>query len=422
MRDLFIEIYGDIRRNKLRTVLTGFAVIWGILMLILLLGSGKGLLNGMMSNDREFMTNSMVVWGGQTSKPYKGLKPGRRIYLNSKDIEGSKNENLTNMIDEALGVNSLGYQLFNYNESYIQANITGVNPEYLTVEKKLLLAGRNLNRKDVEESRKVILVPEEEAINLLGGKGNAESLLGKYIRFGNLPFLVVGILSDDKMNSASECFIPFSTSRILGGYKNTVNNILLTFHGIETEKDIEVLEREYKKMIAANHDAAPDDNNVAYIWNRLSNSIHTNKALSIINTALWILGILTLLSGIVGVSNIMLITVKERTHEFGIRKAIGAKPSSIMKLIIAESIVITGFFGYIGMILGLIACEVLDKTLGSRVIDIGVAQVRMFKDPTVGLGTAVGVTVLMIVAGIIAGAIPARKAAAIKPIEALRAE
>jgi putative ABC transport system permease protein len=191
---------------------------------------------------------------------------------------------------------------------------------------------------------------------------------------------------------------------------------------METEEESDAFEAKYLKFVNNNHFAAPDDTGTVYFWNRLQSSRQMGKVVKIIRTSLWILGLLCLISGIVGISNIMLITVKERTHEFGIRKAIGAKPASIMKLIITESVVITAFFGYLGMILGLVANQVMDVTMSDKPIDAGIAQVTMFVNPYVGVDVAVKATILLIVAGTLAGMIPAWKASKVKPIEALRAE
>ena len=184
----------------------------------------------------------------------------------------------------------------------------------------------------------------------------------------------------------------------------------------------EDFEKLYTTDLNANHHAAPDDDNAIWIWNRFTQNLQMNTGMSIIRTALWIIGIFTLLSGIVGVSNIMLITVKERTREFGVRKAIGATPWSILRLIIVESVIITTFFGYIGMLLGIGANAYLDATAGSKTVDSGLFELTIFLNPTVGLGVCLEATLVMIVAGTIAGLVPARRAAHIKPIDALRAE
>ena len=201
-----------------------------------------------------------------------------------------------------------------------------------------------------------------------------------------------------------------------------IESISFSVTGPETLEEHKAFEEIYSSGLKARHEIAPDDNRGIWIDNGYTDNLEMTKAMRMIRTALWILGILTLISGIVGVSNIMLITVKERTHEFGIRKAIGAKPGEILKLIIAESITITAAFGYIGMFLGMVACQIMDKTVAQRSIDIGGEKIQMLVNPTVGLDVALEATLLLIIAGTIAGAIPAWKAARVKPIEALRAD
>jgi len=201
-----------------------------------------------------------------------------------------------------------------------------------------------------------------------------------------------------------------------------LNNIIFTVKNLNTVKSNEDFEADYRKVIAANHRFDPKDDSAIWIWNRLANYFKTQQASNILRIAIWVIGIFTLLSGIVGVSNIMLITVKERTREFGIRKALGAKPGSILRLVIIESVVITTLFGYIGMVLGIAATEWMNVAFGNQTMDAGVFQQTMFSNPTVDLGVAVQATLTLIIAGTLAGFFPARKAVGIRPIEALRAD
>ena len=203
---------------------------------------------------------------------------------------------------------------------------------------------------------------------------------------------------------------------------NRLNSIIFTTKGLTTEASNEQFEADYRRVIAANHRFDPTDDGAIWLWNRFTSYLQAMAAMGILRTAIWVIGIFTLLSGIVGVSNIMLITVRERTHEFGIRKALGAKPRSILWLIIVESVVITTLFGYVGMVAGIGATEWMDAAFGSQTVDAGMFEAKMFSNPTVDLGIAVQATVTLIVAGTLAGLFPARKATRIRPIEALRAE
>ena len=232
----------------------------------------------------------------------------------------------------------------------------------------------------------------------------------------------MGIYHTDESDMYRTCPIPYTTYKGIYDTSDKIESITFTVDGLETKAEYEAFEKEYAGSMRLRHDVAPDDWRGIWVNNGYTDNMEMNDAQRYLRIFLWILGLLTLVSGIVGVSNIMLIAVKERTHEFGIRKAIGASPVEILKLIIAESVSITALFGYIGMFLGMIACQIMNKTVGQQAVDIGVAKIRMLVNPTVGLDVAVEATILLIVAGTIAGAIPAWKAARVKPIEALRAE
>lgn len=248
------------------------------------------------------------------------------------------------------------------------------------------------------------------------------SLLGKHIKLNNFAFKVIGIYKEDESQDANRAFCPFTTFKTMYGKGDIVGSIIFTVNGLDDEQQSKDFEKSYRSVINKNHQAAPDDESSIWIWNRNSDSIQMNTGINIIRTALWIIGLLTLLSGIVGVSNIMLITVKERTREFGIRKAIGAKPLSILKLIITESVIITTLFGYIGMLAGILANEWMNITMGQKSENTGIFDMQIFINPTVGLDVCINATLVIIIAGTIAGIIPAWKAARIRPIEALRGE
>ena len=416
---LLSEVWSTSKRNKLRTSLTGFAVAWGIFMLIFLLGAGNGLINAQLQQSDRFLANSMLVFGGQTSKAYNGLKEGRPITLNDKDLT---------ITDKTYGhlVGDVGGQLqqanvnIAYGDNYVAAQtLTGVEPSHVKIDKTEIMVGRFINDIDLKERRKVVVLSRGQAKELVK---DYRALVGKNVKVDNLSFKVVGIYKDDESRQNTEAFSAFSTVKTIYAKGDEAGTLEFTLKNLKTEEQNKTFEKNYRASINNNHQAAPDDDRSIWLWNRYMDNIQMNQGIAIIQTALWIVGLFTLLSGIVGVSNIMLITVKERTREFGIRKAIGAKPWSILKLIIAESIIITSFFGYIGMVCGVAANEIMDATIGHTTVDTGLFKAAMFVNPTVGIGTCIGATITIVIAGTIAGLIPAIKAAKIRPIEALRAE
>lgn len=419
MRELIKEIWSTSKRNKLRTSLTGFAVAWGIFMLIFLLGAGNGLINAQLQQSTRFLVNSMRVFPGETSKAYKGLKEGRSITLNDRDILIS-NQTYGQYVDDVGGRLEQYNVNINYGDNYVASqSLVGVAPTHPKIDKTEMIAGRFINEIDMKEQRKNVVLSRSQAKELCK---DYRSLVGKNVKISNLNFQVVGIYKDDESRNNTDAFTAYSTIKTIYAKGDDAGSLEFTIKNLKTQEDNEQFEKNYRASINNNHQAAPDDDRTIWLWNRYMDNIQMNQGIAIMQTALWIVGLFTLLSGIVGVSNIMLITVKERTREFGVRKAIGAKPWSILKLIITESIIITSFFGYIGMVCGVAANEIMDATIGHTTIDTGLFKAAMFVNPTVGIGTCIGATIAIVIAGTIAGLIPAIKAARIRPIEALRAE
>ena len=418
MHDILTEIWSTARRNKLRTTLTGFAVAWGIFMIIVLLGAGNGLINATMKMSGDFLTNSMEVYGGTTSKPYNGLKEGRDVLLNRKDMEATGTE-FTENVDE-VGACYYTSATVTYGENYKNIQIVGVYPIHTQIVKEHLLCGRFINDIDQKERRKVLVLDDRQAKEL--EPKDYKTLLGKFVKVGNLSFKVVGIYKSRGEGNANAYSSYSAIKSIYGANTPSLGSIEFTFHGLNTEEANEQFEKDYRRRLNGMHQAHPEDKRAVWVWNNYTQSMQMDNGIAIIHTFLWVIGLFTLLSGIVGVSNIMLITVKERTHEFGIRKAIGAKPWSILRLIITESVIITTLFGYVGMMCGIAANEYMDATLGHEVTDLGVEKITLFVNPTVGLDVCFEATMVMIIAGTIAGLIPAFKASRIRPIEALRAD
>ncbi|KAA6322330.1 Macrolide export ATP-binding/permease protein [termite gut metagenome] len=267
--------------------------------------------------------------------------------------------------------------------------------------------------------RKVIILHQKTAEVLCK---KSEDAIGKFVNASGVAYQVVGLYTDRGDRDSREAYVPFSTLQIIYSKGDKLDNIAFTIRELETEEVNKVFELLYRKVLGAHHRFDPKDDSAIWIWNRFTNYLQEQTGMSILRTAIWIIGIFTLLSGIVGVSNIMLITVKERTREFGIRKALGAKPASILRLIILESISITTLFGYIGMVAGVLATEYMNMVAGESKMDTGLWSETIFLNPTVDMHVAIQATLTLIIAGTLAGFFPAKKAVSIRPIEALRAD
>ena len=422
MQDLFTEIWESVRRNKLRTSLTGFSVAWGIFMIIVLLGAGNGLMNSFNQDSEGFATNTMEIYPDLTTKPYNGYKAGRYMTLTEQDMTLLARQ-FPEIIDQVTtSVSKSGFSVTYKRKHINNMSLNGTFPGQVNMNRIDVLAGRFINNLDIAEKRKVMVITHMLAKNLLEGGTNYDSLLGKRLKVGDLVFTIIGVRHAEENRNDRDLYIPYTTARTIFGMSNDLEVISFTFNGLDTEAENEAFEARIKQILNARHSAAPDDDSAYFIWNQFTQNMQMNKGRGFLNTGLWIVGFFTLLGGIVGVSNIMLITVKERTHEFGIRKAIGANPWNITKLIIAESIGITAFFGYIGMVLGMIACFIMDRTLGQETMDMFGQSIRLLINPTVGLSEAIKSTVLLVISGTVAGLFPAVKAARVRPIESLRAD
>ena len=416
MIDFIQEIYGTIKRNKLRTALTGFAVAWGIFMLIVLLGAGNGLLNAFEQQSGNMAMNSFQIWPGQTSMPYQGLKEGRNIKLTEKELDLTRQ--MTEHVTHASAILQQGGVNLSYKQDHLSIQLTGVMPNYPETNGLQLKEGRFINQSDMKGKRKVIVVHEKTAEMLLGQEKS--QAIGKYILASGIAYQIVGIYTTPMEEFSPTAYLPYTTLQLIYNKGDGVGSLVFLTKDINDLPASETFEKEYRTAISKVKQFDAEDRSAIWVSNRLKQYLQQQTASDLLRTSIWVIGIFTLLSGIVGVSNIMLITVKERTHEFGIRKALGAKPHSILTLIIAESVTITTLFGYIGMIAGIAVTEYMNKVAGEQVMDIGVASATVFVNPTVDLHIAIQATLTLIIAGTLAGFFPARKAVMIRPIEALR--
>lgn len=404
MIDLLNEIWQTMRTNKLRTLLTGISVAWGIFMLIMLVGLAKGVINSFGEGDFSRSANIMQLWGGYASKPYHGLKEGRYISLREHNLTDIERENSLH-VDYAAPKLSMSATYISSTTDFINKSYTGVYPEAQeTIE---MMHGRFINDRDLSGRRKSIVLDKKSAETLFGSPDKA---VGGQVSINGLSFTVVGIYDHRWKN---DIFIPYTTAKALNGFDDKLNTIRVAVKDLNTIEQADKLEQDVRATLGRANSHQPDDSSAVWIWNRFTNYLTNMAAMNILNIVMWVIGLLTLITGIVGVSNIMFVSVRERTHEIGIRRAIGAKPSRILKQIILESVAMTTTFGYIGILMGVAGTELLARAFkGSDFI----------KDPTVDLSLAVEVTLVLIVSGALAGVFPAMKALKIRPVEALRTE
>lgn len=417
--DNFREIWSTIKKNKLRTFLTGFSVAWGIFMLIVLLGAGNGLKNGIMSNFRNIGYNRVETWTRYTSKPYQGMQINRKIRYKDEDLKFIPLQNPEVDLITAVIYRS---DTLAYGEEYNSYSLQGVHPDKAMMDNIEIPvgSGRFINEIDEREKRKVIVLSPRMKEVLFKGKNP----LGEYVKAGDIAYQVVGVYKGEESNYDAPAYIPFHTAQML--YKRGFGfaDIIFTVKGISTQEEYDAFEKRFRRQMGVRHKFDPEDLRALGMWSSLEEVMMLNGMLNGITLFIWIIGIGTLTAGIVGVSNIMLITVRERTKEFGIRKAIGATPFSILKLIIVESILITAVFGYLGMILGIGLTEGVNTLMEMANVGKEVSRddMSIFLNPTVNLSIALSATALIVVAGVLAGYFPARKAVLITAIEAMRNE
>ena len=412
--DKWQEILATIKKNKMRTFLTGFSVAWGIFMLMILLGSGNGLSNGVAANFMNDAVNAMWIWTGETTIPYEGMKTGRPIRFQNQDQE------IVQKVP-GVGVSSGRYFMGNTRYSYLKESgeyttIT-CQPELKDVENLILNEGRFINQIDILQKRKVVVIGSDIKTALF----KDSVALGEFVNINKVPFKVVGICTEPGSTRNRNAYMPLSTAQMIFNGSNRLHNLALTIDA-STLEESQAIEDQIRNALGRQHKFDPKDEGAIGLYNKLENYIQTMKIFQAIKIFIWIIGIGTLIAGIVGVSNIMLIVVKERTKEIGIRKAIGASPASVIGLILLESIMITTLAGYIGLVLGTGLMELVNYFMMQSAGPATDQSETIFLNPTVDINIAVYATLLLIVAGAIAGYIPAKRAASIKPIVALRDE
>lgn len=418
-RDRWFEIYSTLRSNKLRTFMTAFGVFWGILMLIIMVGSGNGLRNSVFDGFQDFATNSAFIWTRQTTLPHKGLPRGRYWNFNNADMKALKDNipeigylaprlqpwsgNGENNV--VRGIKTASYDIF------------GDYPAFFRIDPVTMLSGREINDIDILEKRKVAVIGNRVRDELFE-KG--EDPIGKYIRIRGVYFQVVGVFEPRNKNMSfgndkeKTVFIPFTSLQVAYNMGDEVHFLAVT---AKSNTSVAVVEKKVMALLAERNKVAPDDEQAFGHFNLEKEFEQMNGLFNGINVLIWIVGIGTLFAGVVGVSNIMLIVVKERTKEIGIQRSIGATPWKVIGQILMESVALTSFSGMIGLVLGVSILEMINY----QMVSSG-AEAEMFKNPGVDFNIALTALIVLIFAGLFAGFIPAQKAVSIKPVEALRAE
>lgn len=406
MIDLLNEITQTLRTNKLRTALTGFAVSWGIFLLIVLLSVARGVTN----KSEAFFTSTgndiMTISGGWTEMPYKGYDRFREIDLEDKDIPVIQSHNSSELSELSPTISNR--TTVSTSKDYTSDGYEGVGPEAIEFNGIEIIKGRFINTSDIKERRKVAVISQRTAGTIFDAGIDP---IGQQVVMNELSFKVIGIYNHDWLHSV---YIPYSVARNMAGGSDKINRLYARIHDISTLEQSETAEANVRATLANIHDFDPSDNSAVWIWNRFSGYMRMQSASRGLNLAVWILGILTLISGIVGVSNIMFVSVKERTHEIGIRRAIGARPLSILRQVILESVAITTIFGYIGIVAGMGVAALLGKLFSGSDSPL--------LNPGIDISIAIQVTVVLILTGALAGLFPALKALKVKPVEALRDE
>lgn len=415
--DLWSEIISALKKNRMRSFMTAFGVFWGIFMLIIMSGAGKALENGVFDGVRAFASNSAFFWTERTSVPYAGFQRGRRWDYENTDIQYIR-ENVKEV--EYLSPRLFGWQQNGNNtirgERSGAFNVYGDYPDYFKIDRWTPIKGRLINEIDILQERKVCNIGERVVEVMFDKK---EDPIGQYLKISGVYFQVVGVIhAETRINigggkKEETIIIPFSTMQTAYNYGNVVH-----FFSVTSTKGTKVsdLEEKLKKLLKDRHKIAPEDLQAIGSFNIEKEFVKFSALFLGIQVLTWIVGIGTLLAGVIGVSNIMLVIIKERTQEIGIQRAIGATPATVIKHIVAESVFLTVMAGYIGLSLGVGILEILNRILESG------GDKLFFRNPEVSLTMALSALAVLVIAGIIAGLIPAKRAVSIKPIDAIRDE
>lgn len=412
--DRWQEIFDSLNKNRLRTFLTGLSVASGIFILVVLLGFGRGMENGIRKEFERDASNRIIVWTQNTTKEYKGLNPGRRIQLKNANYN-HVNESYSDQLEYRSAIFRVPWgTTTNYKNESVSYSIRGVHPNFQQIENQLMVDGRYIDQIDLDDKRKVVVISNKIKNELLK---DVENPLEEYLQISGINFRIIGIYSDiGGEREENNLFVPFTTAQSVFNGSDNVSNLTYT---LKPEESFEaavaasnVFTAELKQYLQEAHTVAPDDNSAINVHNMLDEAKRFYTLTDNIAFFFWFVGICTIIAGVVGVSNIMLIIVKERTREIGIRKALGAKPWNIVAMILQEAIFVTAFSGFAGLILSMGLLEIVGPNI----------EVDYVLNPSVNFSIAVTMVFVLIIAGAIAGFFPAWRAASIQPIEALKDE
>jgi putative ABC transport system permease protein len=418
--DRWNEIWHALAKNKVRSLLTAFGVFWGIFMLIVMAGASNGLKNGIVEGVAKFATNSCFLWTNQTSEPYKGFKRGRQWNMESEDLTYIIN-NVPEV--EYISPKNFGSRM-NGGPNTIHGlktgayNVKGDYPEYVKIDPYTIIQGRWINEMDIIDKRKVCVVGEKVYEQMFDKKENP---LGEYLKISGVYYQVIGVIKPEtqiNINGRAEesIFLPFTTMQQTYNMGNVVHFLAIT---AKKGVPVSVVEEKVKNIIKMRHSIAPTDTQALSSVNIEEQFKQISGLFIAIGVLTWIVGIGTLMAGVIGVSNIMLVIVKERTKEIGVQRALGASPRTIITQIMLESVALTTIAGYMGLSLGVALLELVNKIIESQPASDDRA---FFKHPEVSITIAVASLTILVLAGLFAGSIPAKRALMIKPIEALREE
>ncbi|MBT8496357.1 MAG: ABC transporter permease [Deltaproteobacteria bacterium] len=406
--DRWQEIFSTLRAHKLRTALTSLSVAWGIFMLVLLLGAGRGLSNGVQDDFKDDAVNSLWIFGGRSSVAFKGLAPGRETRMRNADYERLRTNQAG--VEHITSRFRVGDPMVSFRDKTSAFDIRATHPDHVYLEMTQMLDGRFINQRDLDEKRKVTAIGVGVR-DFLFGETNP---LGEYIAIGGMNYRIVGVFSDEGGEGEEQkLYIPITTAQATHGASDRAHRIMFTVDEATTVEESEAIEEEVRQAFAARHEFDPTDRQALRIRNNVEAFSRIQQVFSVLEIFVWFISAGTIIAGIVGVSNIMLISVKERTKEIGVRKALGATPGSIVAMVVQEAVFITAIAGYLGLVAGVLALEGVASAMPDN---------QWLANPSVDFRVAINATVLLIVCGALAGFFPARRAARVSPIVALRDE